>query len=179
MWSPLRTGERSAPPPVIISGEPRYEVEEILKHRKKGRGFQYLIKWKDYPMNERTWEPVRHLLPGAKKILEKYQKDHGIKIRALPVFPARYWDYLIKRYKCKEESQEYSMKKLYIPETAETIEINGDVDSRGGVRSQFQPVTTPSDKITTTSDKRTPNPKGISLIPISTLQRMAEAQDNI
>jgi hypothetical protein len=32
------------PPPRIIGGEPEYEVEEILKHRKKGRGYQYLIK---------------------------------------------------------------------------------------------------------------------------------------
>jgi hypothetical protein len=31
-------------------------VEEILKHRKHGRGYQYLIKWKNYLKGERTWD---------------------------------------------------------------------------------------------------------------------------
>jgi hypothetical protein len=38
------------PPPWIIGGEPEYEVEDILKDCKIGCGYQYLIKWKDYPM---------------------------------------------------------------------------------------------------------------------------------
>jgi hypothetical protein len=37
----------------IVSGNEEYEVEEILKHRKRGRGYQYLVKWKNYPLNER------------------------------------------------------------------------------------------------------------------------------
>ena len=27
-----------------------------MKHRKRGRGYQYYIKWKGYPKNEATWE---------------------------------------------------------------------------------------------------------------------------
>jgi hypothetical protein len=180
---PPENRREKRPPPMIISGEERYEVEEILKHRKRGKGYQYLTKWKDYPLGERTWEPARHLLPGARKILEKYQKDHGIKIRTLPIFPAGYWDYLIHRYKTKEESKQYSTKKLYIPETADTIEITEDVDPRGGVMSQSRSVTTPSDKITDkitpTSDKINPKPQGISIIKISDLERMADAQKDI
>jgi hypothetical protein len=74
-------------------------------------------------------------------------------------------------------------KKLYIPETADTIEINGDVDPRGGVMSQSRSVTMPSDKITDkitpTSDKINPKPRGISIIKISDLERMADAQKDI
>jgi hypothetical protein len=33
------------PPPDIEEGEEVYEVEQILKHRKCGRGYEYLIKW--------------------------------------------------------------------------------------------------------------------------------------
>lgn len=33
-----------------------YEVEKILKHRKKGRQTEYLVKWKGY--DETTWEPL-------------------------------------------------------------------------------------------------------------------------
>ena len=32
-------------PPDLIEGEEVYEVENILKHRKRGRGHQYYMKW--------------------------------------------------------------------------------------------------------------------------------------
>jgi hypothetical protein len=49
--------------------------------------------------------------------------------------------------------------------------------------SQSRSVTTPSDKITDkitpTSDKINPKPQGISIIKISDLKRMADAQKDI
>ena len=45
------------PPPDIIEGEEVYEVEQILKHRKRGRGYQYYMAWKGYPISEASWEP--------------------------------------------------------------------------------------------------------------------------
>ena len=47
----------SLPPPEIVDGEESYEVETILKHRKRGRGYQYLVKWTGYPITEASWEP--------------------------------------------------------------------------------------------------------------------------
>jgi hypothetical protein len=44
------------PPPDIVDGEEVYEVETILKHRKRGRGYQYLVKWAGYPITEASWE---------------------------------------------------------------------------------------------------------------------------
>ena len=44
------------PPAELLEGEEVYEVETILKHRKRGRGYQYYIKWKGYPVTEATWE---------------------------------------------------------------------------------------------------------------------------
>jgi len=35
-----------------MEGYPEYEVEEILSARKRGRGIQYLVKWKDYGNEE-------------------------------------------------------------------------------------------------------------------------------
>ena len=35
------------PPPDLIDGEPEYEVEAINAHRRQGRGYLYLVKWKD------------------------------------------------------------------------------------------------------------------------------------
>ena len=37
-----------APLPDIINEEEEYKVEEVRKHRKWGRGTQYLIYWKGY-----------------------------------------------------------------------------------------------------------------------------------
>jgi hypothetical protein len=146
---PEGRGEKH-PPPRIIGGEPEYEAEEILKHRKKGWGYQYLIKWKDYSMSERTWEP-RHHLTHMKKMLNKYNREHGISVRklsseediqigpgVLPILPSGHWDYLIQQYKPKEESFQYSMKKLFIPEINDFIPVDGDVDPGEGVMSRFE-----------------------------------------
>jgi Chromo (CHRromatin Organisation MOdifier) domain len=45
-------GENYIRPPPDIEGEEVYKVEQILKHRKCGRGYEYLIKWVGYPIIE-------------------------------------------------------------------------------------------------------------------------------
>ena len=37
-----------APTPMIINEEEEYKVKEVQKHRKHGRGMQYLVHWKEY-----------------------------------------------------------------------------------------------------------------------------------
>jgi Chromo (CHRromatin Organisation MOdifier) domain len=44
------------PLPELLEGEEVYEVETILRHRRRGRGYQYYVKWKGYPITEATWE---------------------------------------------------------------------------------------------------------------------------
>ena len=44
------------PLPELLEGEEVYEVETILKHRRRGRGYQYYVKWKGYPITKATWE---------------------------------------------------------------------------------------------------------------------------
>lgn len=39
-----------------------YNVEEILKKKKKRNEIYYLIKWQDYDDDYNTWEPARNLL---------------------------------------------------------------------------------------------------------------------
>src|SRR5271170_3020327 len=34
------------PPPDLLEGEEVYEVESIQRHRQRGQGYQYLVKWK-------------------------------------------------------------------------------------------------------------------------------------
>ena len=44
------------PPPELLEGEEVYEVESIIKHRRRGRGYQYLLKWKGYLLTDAMWE---------------------------------------------------------------------------------------------------------------------------
>jgi hypothetical protein len=65
------------PPPDIEEGEEVYKVEQILKHRKRGRGYEYLIKWVGYPITKASWEPKSNLT-GATDILREYQELHQL-----------------------------------------------------------------------------------------------------
>jgi Chromo (CHRromatin Organisation MOdifier) domain len=47
----------SQPIPDILNGEEVYNVEMILKHRRRGQSYQYLIKWEGYPISEASWKP--------------------------------------------------------------------------------------------------------------------------
>ena len=43
------------PPPEIIGGEKRYEVEEVINSHFWHRKLQYLVKWKGYGYKENSW----------------------------------------------------------------------------------------------------------------------------
>jgi Chromo (CHRromatin Organisation MOdifier) domain len=60
------------PPPELIEGEEVYEIETILKHRKRGRGYQYFIKWWGYPISDASWEP-EHAFSDDGDMLKKYK----------------------------------------------------------------------------------------------------------
>ena len=66
------------PPPDMVGGEEQYEVEAILKHRKRGKAYQYLVKWKDYSSAENSWEPTSHL-KKAGDTLDAYKKRHKLR----------------------------------------------------------------------------------------------------
>jgi hypothetical protein len=44
------------PPPKLVEGDELYEVKTILGHRRRGRGHQYYVKWKGYPISEASWK---------------------------------------------------------------------------------------------------------------------------
>jgi hypothetical protein len=81
---PHRREER--PKPDIIDDEPEYEVEEIIKHRNRGRGHQYWVKWKGYPHLENTWESESNLIPNARDALNNYKIKNNITIQSVPIF---------------------------------------------------------------------------------------------
>ena len=48
-----------------------YEVEKIIGRRKIKNKYDYLIKWKDYSIEESTWEPEDKLFT-IKYLIEEY-----------------------------------------------------------------------------------------------------------
>jgi hypothetical protein len=57
--------------------EEQWEVERIIGHRKCGRGYQYHMLWKGFPITEATWEP-ESVFDHAQETLQPYKEYHGL-----------------------------------------------------------------------------------------------------
>jgi len=64
---------QALPPPIVVDGEPEWEVEEILDSRWHWRRFQFLIKWKDFGREHNSWE-VAFDVKAPDLVAEYYQK---------------------------------------------------------------------------------------------------------
>lgn len=53
-------------------GDDHFIVEKILDKRIKNNKIEYLIKWKNYPKHQSTWEPIENL-DGSKKLLKEFE----------------------------------------------------------------------------------------------------------
>jgi len=54
---PIPGRKLQAPPtPIVVDGEPEWEVEEVLDSRWHWRRFQFLIKWKGFSREHNSWE---------------------------------------------------------------------------------------------------------------------------
>jgi len=64
---------QTPPPPIVVDGEPEWEVEEILDSRWHRRRFQFLIKWKGFGREHNSWE-VASNVKTPDLVAEYYQK---------------------------------------------------------------------------------------------------------
>jgi len=62
------------PPPIVIDGEPEWEVEEILNSRWHRRRFQYLIKWKGYGHEHNSWESASEV--SVPELTAEFHRKH-------------------------------------------------------------------------------------------------------
>jgi len=62
------------PPPIIINGEPEWEVEEIIDSRWYRRRFQYLVKWKGYGCEHNSWESASEVF--ALELTAEFHRKH-------------------------------------------------------------------------------------------------------
>jgi len=76
LLEPAPSGALEAPvtkiDPVNLNAE--YEVETILDCQYIRKKVKYLIKWKDYPHLENTWEPKQNL--NCPDLLEAFHRQH-------------------------------------------------------------------------------------------------------
>ena len=63
-WEPVEIG---AP-----DEDPEFEVEHLLDSRGSGKNEEFLVKWKGFPEESATWEPVRNLT-GCKDLLRAFR----------------------------------------------------------------------------------------------------------
>ena len=65
------------PEPVVVDQESEWEVEEILasRHNRRRRRVEYLVHWKGYGPQERTWEPLENLENSQEALQEFLRKN--------------------------------------------------------------------------------------------------------
>jgi len=65
---------QALPPPIIVDGEPEWEVEEILDSHWHWRRFQFLIKWKGFSREHNSWEVASDI--KAPDLIVKYYRKY-------------------------------------------------------------------------------------------------------
>lgn len=69
------------PPPEIVSGYEEFEVETIITQKLDKRRkdpFIWLIKWKDYPDADSSWESIKEIPNAMEALDEFYQRNPKI-----------------------------------------------------------------------------------------------------
>jgi hypothetical protein len=65
------------PPQILLpDNTPGYIVETLLRRRRKGRSHEYLVKWKDYPEYDASWEPRSNLLKDVPDLIADFDSRH-------------------------------------------------------------------------------------------------------
>ena len=70
-------GQPRVPEPIVLEDNQaaqEFEVAQLLAKRQvRGRGVQYLVRWKGYGPHEDTWEPLENLT-NAKRLVRDFER---------------------------------------------------------------------------------------------------------
>lgn len=62
-------------PPVVVDGTLEYEVDEILNSRIRRNKLEYLVNWKGFGPQDRTWEPHTNMTHCAQLLDDFHVKN--------------------------------------------------------------------------------------------------------
>lgn len=72
----------AVPPPGAVwtnsKGQSYFDVDKVLDKRKRGKGWQYLVRWKGYTPESDSWEPQREI-GRLKEIVQAYELTLAVK----------------------------------------------------------------------------------------------------
>ena len=96
-----------------------YDVEYIITRKTIGKKYFYLIKWKDYPITQCSWEPISHLHNVIDMVNEFNDNfPYSIKQESLKVFNNEFNHYKIHKKKNKKKKKDNKIckeTKIVIP----------------------------------------------------------------
>jgi len=96
LYKPQVEGQKkTSPKPVIIEGEEEFEVEKILNKQVVRGKEKFLVRWKEYTVEEDTWEE-RENLGNAKELVEEFEREYGEEAKEL------------RRQELEEKEKEFS-----------------------------------------------------------------------
>ena len=67
---------RANPEPDYKNGDANYEVERLDARRLYYRKLQYFVIYKNYPVDEGQWRPVKELMESCPKLVKLYDQQH-------------------------------------------------------------------------------------------------------
>ncbi|POM69669.1 Pol protein [Phytophthora palmivora] len=76
-----RTQTRARAPPALLdrNGELHYHVERVVQERRRSGKRQLLVKWREYPSSQNSWEPEDRLRVDCPKAVEIWDQQLGRK----------------------------------------------------------------------------------------------------
>eukprot|EP00732_Lithocolla_globosa_P000469 Lithocolla_globosa_v1_NODE_140_length_5790_cov_49.678989.p3 type:complete len:295 gc:universal NODE_140_length_5790_cov_49.678989:4262-5146(+) len=98
-----------------------YLGEKVLQKRKRGKSFEYLVKWDGYPSSENTWEPAANLPKSVIDTFTETETDqHASKLHAFTMTEQD--KEAFDDIKCKtEKTKQYKLKNSRSGGVAATV----------------------------------------------------------
>jgi hypothetical protein len=79
--TPLHGKQYQEPVPEVINGQPEWEVEAVLRVRRRRNQLQYLVRWKGFSEAHDSWEPAKDV--HTENLVEEFYKKHPTAIRSI------------------------------------------------------------------------------------------------
>jgi hypothetical protein len=81
------------PPPILVDGEPKFKVEQILDERHQRGRLEYLVGWKGYGREHNTWEAAVNLENAAEVVQDFHEQGPDTLVSAMKTRAVAFEDF--------------------------------------------------------------------------------------